>query len=266
MENEPVGTSYIFYLQEEQQQAVHDALVRQTLLSVDANSKRGEPMPYTLSSDWVVTSLLLLCFILTSYVMARGKQHIKEEFKNFFSIKERTNLFDETTASDMRHKLALIFQTCMLEAFCLFDYFIKQGSNILNEIPHSVLLISLNVITVLFYVLKWVLYLSVNTILFNKTKSDIWLKSYFNVIIWIGFLLAPVVLLTVFFDLSATFSYYIILTILIFGKFLLIYKCIHIFFNNSYGAFHFILYFCAVEILPSLLLLKGLLLINSYWF
>ena len=126
MGNEPVGTSYVFYLHEEQQQVVHDALTRQALLSVDANSKRGEPMPYTLSSDWVVTCLLLLCFILTSYVLSRGKQHLKEEFKNFFSIKERSNLFDETTASDMRHKLSLIFQTCLLEAFCLFDYFIER--------------------------------------------------------------------------------------------------------------------------------------------
>ena len=43
---------------------------------------------------------------------------------------------------------------------------------------------------------------------YNKTRNIIWLESYFNVVIGAGFLLFPIVLLIVYFDLSPQIAPY----------------------------------------------------------
>ena len=83
---------------------------------------RGMELPYQLRSDWMVTCVLFLCFILVSYCW-HIKKHFEQQFKNFALSKERASLFDDTTASDVRYTLVLILQTCILSGFCVYDYF-----------------------------------------------------------------------------------------------------------------------------------------------
>ena len=53
------------------------------------------------------------------------------------------------------------------------------------------------------------------------------------------------------------------LFILVFAKILLYYKGFRNFFSQSYGFLHLILYFCALEMVPLSLLVKGILYINQ---
>ena len=63
------------------------------------------------------------------------------------------------------------------------------------------------------------------------------------------------------FKLMSTAGAYVIIS-----KFLLAYKCFKNFFNQLHHVLHFILYFCALEILPDLILWKGVVFVDSYWF
>ena len=211
----------------------------------------------------MVTSVLFLCFILASYVLAHGKKHLEQQFKNFGLSKERASLFDDTTAADVRHTLLLILQTCILSGFCVYDYFSDHDLILFSIVPHYLLLSIYIGYIFLFFVIKWFLYSFVNWIFFNKTRNVIWLESYFNVVIWAGFLLFPIVLLIVYFDLSPQIAPYYIGFVIIIAKILLFYKCFSNFFNKHYGAFHLILYFCALEILPDLVLWRGIILANN---
>ena len=47
---------------------------------------------------------------------------------------------------------------------------------------------------------------------------------------------------------------------IILAKILLFWKCFNNFFNKIHGFFHLILYFCALEILPDLILWKGIMI------
>lgn len=113
------------------------------------------------------------------------------------------------------------------------------------------------------YSLKEARGFSQQVVFFNKTKNMIWIESYFNVIIGAGFLLFPIVLLIVYFDLSPQLAPYFIGFVIIIAKILLFYKCFSNFFNKFHGAFHLILYFCALEILPDFVLWKGIILANN---
>ena len=172
-------------------------------------------------------------------------------------------MFDDTTASDVRYTLVLILQTCILSGFCVYDYFSDHDLILFRTMPHYLLLSIYIAYVVFFFVIKWLLYSFINWIFFNKTRNIIWLESYFNVVIGAGFLLFPIVLLIVYFDLSPQIAPYSIGFVIIIAKILLFYKCFSNFFNKLYGAFHLILYFCALEILPDFVLWKGIILANN---
>ena len=122
-ENCHPGIEYLLQLYAEEQSRVDTALTQKVHHVTVQEGMKGEPIPYQLRSDWMVTSVLFLCFILVSYVLAHGKKHLEQQFKNFSLSKERASLFDDTTASDVRYTLVLIFQTCILAGFCVYDYF-----------------------------------------------------------------------------------------------------------------------------------------------
>ena len=117
------GIAYILQLYTEEQSRVDTALTHNVCHTSKEDGMRGMELPYQLRSDWMVTSVLFLCFILVSYVLAHGKKHLEQQFKNFALSKERASLFDDTTASDVRYTLVLILQTCILSGFCVYDYF-----------------------------------------------------------------------------------------------------------------------------------------------
>ena len=223
-ENCHPGIEYLLQLYAEEQSRVDTTLTQKVHHVTRQEGMRGEQIPYQLRSDWMVTSVLFLCFILVSYVLAHGKKHLEQQFKNFSLSKERASLFDDTTASDVRYTLGLIFQTCILAGFCVYDYFSDHDLLLFRVVPHYLLLSIFIGCVVLFLLFKWLAYSFVNWIFFNKIKNMIWIESYFNVIIGAGFLLFPIVLLIVYFDLSPQLAPYFIGFVIIIAKILLFYK------------------------------------------
>ena len=109
-------------------------------------------------------------------------------------------------------------------------------------------------------IIKWSIYKSINWIFFEKVRNLSWTVSYFNVIVWLGLVLLPVILLTVYFDLTASNSFLFMALVIISAKILLFWKCFHNFFGKIHGILHLIMYFCTLEILPDLILWKGILI------
>jgi len=82
-ENCHPGIEYLLQLYAEEQSRVDTALTQKVHHVTVQEGMKGEPIPYQLRSDWMVTSVLFLCFILVSYVLAHGKKHLEQQFKNF---------------------------------------------------------------------------------------------------------------------------------------------------------------------------------------
>ena len=125
------GIAYILQLYTEEQSRVDTALTHSVCHMSKEDGMRGMELPYQLRSDWMVTCVLFLCFILVSYVLAHGKKHLEQQFKNFALSKERASLFDDTTASDVRYTLVLIFHNNF--HFRLDGYFLGFHSNERNN-------------------------------------------------------------------------------------------------------------------------------------
>ena len=256
------GFREIQQLEQEQQARLDSALIRSMQPDREAGMQ-GEPLPYLLRSDWLVTLCLFLCFLLYSYALRNGKKYLAQRFRNFFQHKQRGSLFDEPVGSEVRYTLTMGGVTCILGGFCLYDYFSDNSSLLFQIVPHS-LLLGIYVTTIFLLVsFKWISYSFINWIFFDKERNNYWIQTYFDLVSGISFLLFPVMLLIIYFNLGIQTSKVLIVFLLLFAKILLFYKSIRNFFKHVYGFLHFILYFCALEIIPLILFWKGITYINN---
>ncbi|MGL4851776.1 MAG: DUF4271 domain-containing protein [Phocaeicola sp.] len=258
------GLNELFELQKAEQEAIESALFAKVKSST-IQQIGVEPItrPYLLRSDGMVTCFLLFCFIVLSYVLSRTKNYLIQGVKSFFDSKNRVGLFDIFTASDARYRLALLFQSCVLLGFCLYELLLNHNYLVFSIYPHPWLLALFIGAFILFFFAKYLLFQLINSVFFEKTKQILWIDSYFNVLVSIGFLLFPIILLVVYFDLSDTHTIYLSLIVIFISKTLLFYKCNSTFFNKIHRYLHLILYFCALEIVPDLLFWKGIVLMNT---
>lgn len=223
----------------------------------------GIPLPYQLNNDWAVTALLFLCFFLVYYSINHRRKYLYQHLKNFFIHKERGNLFDDATGSDFRFILSLCGVTCVLCGVCMYDYSLDTVPGLLKHTSSYLLLAGYIVIAVLSILCKGLSYSFANWIFFDKERNAAWREAYFDLFVGTGFLFFPLVLLIVYFNLEPAISQTVILLVVIFTKILLFYKCIRNFFSHLHGFLHLILYFCTLEIIPDLLLWKGVEYINK---
>ena len=223
----------------------------------------GTPIPYSPRTDDAIALTLLACFFLSSIALARGKKFLSQQVKDFVLHRERTSIFDSSTAADMRYLLVLVVQTCVLSGITFFNYFHDTSPALMNSVS-PLLLLGIYVGSCLaYFLLKWLLYMFIGWTFFDKNRTNIWLESYSTLIYYAGFALFPFVLFLVYFDLSLTNLLIIGTIILIFAKILMFYKWIKLFFHQFGALFLLILYFCALEILPCLLLYQGMIQINN---
>ena len=223
----------------------------------------GTPISYSPRTDDAIALTLLACFFLSSIALARGKKFLSQQVKDFVLHRERTSIFDSSTAADVRYLLVLVLQTCVLSGITFLNYFHDTCPALMDHVS-SLLLLGIYVgFCLAYFLLKWLLYMFLGWTFFDKNKTNIWLESYSALIYYVGFALFPFVLFLVYFDLSLTNLVIIGSIILIFTKILMFYKWIKLFFHQFSGLFLLILYFCALEIVRCLLLYQGMIQMNN---
>ena len=224
----------------------------------------GTPISYSPRTDDAIALTLLACFFLSSIALARGKKFLSQQVKDFVLHRERTSIFDSSTAADVRYLLVLVLQTCVLSGITFLNYFHDTCPALMDHVS-SLLLLGIYVgFCLAYFLLKWLLYMFLGWTFFDKNKTNVWLESYSALIYYVGFALFPFVLFLVYFDLSLTNLVIIGSIILIFTKILMFYKWIKLFFDKISSLFLLILYFCALEIMPCFMLYQGVIQLNDY--
>lgn len=222
----------------------------------------GIPLPYRLQADTGLSVLLLLCFLASAYALAHGKKYLMQQVRAFFYVRRRSNLFDGITADDFRYNLVLFVQTLVLMGVCSFCYFASLQPDL--SVSRAFPLLCVHVATCLtYYLLKWLMYVFVGWIFLDKERLRIGQESYFVLLCCQGFTFFLLLLSLVYFGLSAKVFLISGLLIVIIAKILLFCKWAKLFFGNLYGLCSLFLYFCALELLPSVVLFKALGEINQ---
>ena len=222
----------------------------------------GDPLPYSVRNDDIITGLLLACFVLTLFSLGRLRFFIFRQVKNFFRIPHSENTTDLTeTTSEFRFQFFQAFLTCLLWSLICFIYVHERvADTFILDTQYHLILIFLGCF-IGYFLLKGLLYHIVNWTFFDKRKNEQWMKSQLFLTAMTGILLFPLVMLLSYFNFSLQSAIISVGIVLIFVKILTLYKSIVIFFRQRGAIMQFFLYFCTLEIIPLLGLAATLMLI-----
>ena len=82
----------------------------------------GDPVPYTIADDNLITSLLLGCFILAMISFAKSRRFITRQAKNFFMNRAPIVVPSPKRQENWCFQLFLLLQTCLLSSILYFFY------------------------------------------------------------------------------------------------------------------------------------------------
>lgn len=227
------------------------------------NGVLGDPVPYAVSNDNTITGLLVGCFILAMISFANSRNFILRQVKSFFYVPRSVADLTETT-SEVRFQLFLIAQTSLLLAIIYYFYSrAKLPGDYVIESQLQVISLFF-AISLAYFLLKGITYQIVNWTFFDKKKCGQWSKTFLFLSAAEGVLLFPVGLLQVYASLPLNTALICALIIIILVKILTFYKSYSIFFKR-FGVFlQFILYFCALEMIPMIALWGVLTVTGNY--
>lgn len=224
----------------------------------------GDPVPYTIKSDNMITALLLGCFILALVAFSKSRWFIIRQAKNFFRVQRSgTTVITETT-NEFRFQFFLAAQTCLLLSLVTFFYAQEYNSDTFFVSSQYQLIAMFFGIFAGYYTLKALLYTLVNWVFFSGRQNEQWMKSYLFISSIEGVVMFPVVVSQAYFGLSVKNTILYIASVVILSRLLSIYKCFLIFFRQKGIYLQIILYFCALEIMPLLTLCGVLSVLISY--
>jgi len=224
----------------------------------------GIPRPYQLwRDDWVVL-FVLICLVLITLIQKRIRKLLFSEAKEFFfPSKNITRKEKHDSNYEQLFPLILALIISIMGGLVVFMYTQKGLQLFLGQISPYVLIGIYIGIWIAYFVVKNLTAAFVNWIFFDKVKRDLWRRSYFFLFSVESILFFLVIISTIFLNLSPTVPLWIILSIGLVIKLLLLYKTFLIFFPKFHGALHLIVYFCTLEIMPILAVFKVLIRVTD---
>lgn len=235
----------------------------QTEVSAGRYGVAGDPVPYQIYNDHAITSLLLAILVLFIIAYAYLHEFTVREAKRFFMLPHEHSMSMTMTGTELRVQLFLVVLDCILIALLFYFYTLHfiADTFILKSDYYLIGIYALMLLA--YFVVKAVVYTVVNVVFFGSKRNRHWLKTKLLLTSFEVALFYPIVLLQVYFDLPEENVVIFFIIVLIFVKILTFFKCYVSFFNRNVFSLQIILYFCALEIAP-LLVLSGvwLMIVN----
>ncbi len=224
----------------------------------------GDPVPYSIARDNVITALLIGCFVLALVAYAKSRRFILRQAKDFFRppYGEKMTAMTET-AGEIRFQFFLVMQTCLLLALVYFFHVQIKVTDTFVIDQYQVIGIYAAIIFAGILV-KGGAYSLAGWVFFDKRRNEMWMKALLFLLAMEGVALFPVVMLQAYFEMPVQAT--LVCTAIVLGVFRLLafYKQYIIFFRREGLSLQIFLYFCTLEIIPMAALLGALAIVSSY--
>ncbi len=224
---------------------------------------KDEKVKYNPRGDDGIAIILLLSFFISAVLIGKNKKGIVQRIRDFFLNKERSSLFSQGLASQSALIVYFSIQTALLLGVFFLNFFYDLHINFIDDNNSLIILGIYTSIIGIYLLFKQVIYRFIAWMFFDSKQHELWLISYNTLVAFFSFILYPSLLFIIYFDLE--FNYVILLGLSLFFimKLVMFYKWINLFLNDIYGLLRLFLYFCALEILPCLIVYQGLVQVNN---
>ena len=231
-------------------------------LSIERSGESGDPIPYTFQNDSFITGILIICFLLITFVLSRISGFLLRQTKHIFSSQNNEHALTET-GSEIKFQFLFMFITCLLYALLYFIYTTHIIANTFIFSSEYILLVIYGITILAYMLIRMLLYTIINITFSTNKKNLQFQRSILLITSLEGVALFPLVLLVAYFQFSLQNAIFYTATIVILAKILTFYKSFTIFFYQKGGFLQIILYFCALEMIPLMMLWSGLLVITE---
>lgn len=210
----------------------------------------GDPVPYGIARDNVITAMLLFCFILAAIAYAKSKRFILRQAKGFFRPPHSEKMTAITeTSGELRFQMFLVLQSCLLFALVYFFYVQIRVTDTFVIDQYQVIGV-FALINLAYVVAKAAIYWISGWVFFDKRRNDLWMKSFLFLVAMEGVCIFPVVILQAYFEMPVETTLICTGAVLAVFKLLALYKTYIIFFRHTGSSLQIFLYFCTLEMLP----------------
>lgn len=234
-------------------------------ISIDRYGVAADPVPYSRGKDNAITSLLIICLIIAAVAVGKSKLFIIRNTKKFFSANDgrQRKLMANETASEVNFQLILATITCALLAIVFYFFSSEDVADIVGQ-PVQYWSLTLYFAAFLIYmIIRFGLYNCIGWVFFSPSQNQQWNMSLLLITALEAVALLPIVMLITYFNMDIqTAINYVIIAYIIFST-ITFFKAYLIFFRRKGGFFQMILYFCALEIVPFVMLIGGLFELNN---
>ena len=235
----------------------NDSLYHEELSAQEYYGMAGDPIPYSYANDHLVTSLLIIGFLLIAFTFSRMSNFIVGQAKNFIRPSKNSLSLSETSG-EIYMQIILTGLTCIVYALLYYLYATEfLASTYVTSSEYALLGIFLGVFLV-YYLLRFGLYTMVNNLFFDSDRNKKFLTSLLYISSLEGLLLYPALALLAFMHLPAQNAIWYCIIVLILVKIMTFYKSFTIFFKQNDLFLQIFLYFCALEMVPLMTLWGGL--------
>lgn len=212
----------------------------------------------SLSGDNIAVGLLVLMFCIIAVVTGHYRHFLLYRIKGFFTQK-RT--YTEESADINRNEVTNTIMLTGIAATSLAliglntDRLAGQSIEVGGlELTLHTAIAAVSLGTLLFIGAKSLVYHIINSVFFHHESNGKWLSSYYLLTSLMAYVLYPLALVFTFNKTSDSVIAFCLLFALILYKILLFYKLCTNFETKKSGILLFFLYFCSVEIMPTLIL------------
>lgn len=209
--------------------------------------------------DTGVVCLVIVAFLFLSANFRHYSTFLKTFAQDLWKVRNRDNAFDDHTLSESRVISSLIIVLCLSQGIILSS--ISLLSN-----PRAPIFLSLLVcflFSAVFYYGMFFTYSLVGYTFTSQANTRQWLKGYRASQCLLGVVIVIPSLFLLFNPGLTEFVSIFALVLYVVARTIFIFKGLRIFYTNIFSCIYFVLYLCALELLPPVIIFRTALAVNA---
>lgn len=216
------------------------------------NGIEGVPRPELLGYNSGVMSILLAVFLCIALTFHNHTTFLKTFTQDLWSVRKRSNVFEDHTVSETQILASLIMLVCVCEGVVLFSFFQPMG------IPGGMFgSVSLMVgLAAVYYLWQLAAYSVTGYAFTDPVLAGRWIRGFNASQALLGLALAPPALWVAFNPGAWYWVGPVSVLLYLIARIIFICKGFRIFYDKFSSLVYFILYLCTLEIVPLVIIFR----------
>lgn len=221
------------------------------------------PRQPRVATDSGILTLLTVMFLFVAFSFKHCAKLFGVLAADLWSVRRRANAFDDPTANETRVLVVLLFQLWVCEGLLIYAALNNLGY---ISVPASVFIpiVALSGVAAAYYLSQLAAYRFVGYLFTDSIGASQWVKGFNSSQAFLGITLMVPALVTVFYPSATEAMLWTAAGLYIAARLMFIIKGFRIFYHNFPSLLYFILYLCALELVPLILLASAVTYLSQF--